>query len=313
MSMDFTIPDMEEVIRQPEKGRMKKPRRAGSLRLGDPLRALETKYDARLVSEDEDRKMSFYSMEGGSVELYGAAAQLIGAGVRKKKVCALYLELSHKERVILIERMTEREGEPVKSGALLIWADTATSLFLDKEDGNGMSSLALMDTGAAKVLEDHARARQEQEQAQKGFLGRLWSAYIDPVGRVGQRAYIVRILTAGIPAAFLFAFSWLYPERFVGDTNPFIVIFLVAGSILAVAMISLAIRRLSDIGWSHLYYWGFFALLFAINQLGGQFLGSDLMATRLVGLLFMAACVLLAFFPGEPRKNKYGPVPKRGS
>lgn len=313
MSMDFTIPDMEEAIRRQEKGRMKKPRRAGNLRLGAPLRALEIKYDAHLVSEDEDRQVSFYSIDGGDVEIYGAAPHLIGAAARKKKVCALYLELSHSERDALVQRITETEGEPVKSGALLIWADTATSIFLDKADGNGLSSLAIMDTDAAKALEDHAQAQREEEQEQKGGFGRLWSAYIDPVGRINRRAYIIRMLTVGIPAAFLFGFSWIYPERFVGDTNPFIVTFLVGGSILAVAMISLAIRRLSDIGCSHLYYWGFFALLFSINQLGGKFLGSDLMATRIVGLLFMAACVGLAFFPGEPRKNKYGPVPKRGA
>ena len=82
------------------------------------------------------------------------------------------------------------------------------------------------------------------------------------------------------------------------------------GTLCFISLISLAMRRLSDIGLSHLYYWVFFLLLFGINQLGGQFLGSQLMATRVVAVIFMAAVVLLAFFPGENKKNKYGPVPK---
>lgn len=310
MSMDFTIPDMESVLTDTKRGRMKKPRRAGKLRLGDPARTLESRYETSLVSSDEDRQVSFYSLDGGQVDCYGVTVELIGAAVRKKKVCAIYLELSHDARDAFVRTVNEAEGEAKPSGSLLVWADTMTSIFLDKEDKNGMSSLAIMDTGAAKALEDTARLAQEQEEAEKGFFSRLWSDYIDPVGRIGQRPYILRLMITGIPAAFLFAFSWMYPDLFVGDTNPFILTFVVLGSILAVSMISLGIRRLSDIGWSHFYYWGFFALLFAINQLGGQFLGSDLMATRVVALIFMAVCVLLCFFPGEPRKNKYGPVPK---
>lgn len=66
-------------------------------------------------------------------------------------------------------------------------------------------------------------------------------------------------------------------------------------------------RRLSDIGLSHLYYWAFFLILFAINQLGGQFLGSELMATRVVAVIFMIAVVLLAFFPGERKRTSTAP------
>lgn len=37
--------------------------------------------------------------------------------------------------------------------------------------------------------------------------------------------------------------------------------------------------------------------------MGGQFLGSQLMATRVVAIIFMAAVVLLAFSPEKTRKT----------
>ena len=118
------------------------------------------------------------------------------------------------------------------------------------------------------------------------------------------------MLLMGIPATILFSFTCLKPELFVGDLNFYIVSFLILGTLCFISLISLGMRRLSDLGLSHLYYWGFFAILFAINQLGGEFLGSQLMATRVIAVIFMIAIILLAFFPGQNKKNKYGSVPK---
>ena len=134
--------------------------------------------------------------------------------------------------------------------------------------------------------------------------------YGDPVGRIGQKTYIVRALLVGIPTAAMFAFTWIRPELFVGDANIFILSFMVLGTLGFVSLISLAIRRLSDIGLSHLYYWGFFGFLFISNQAGAKLLSDELLATRITGMFFFAAVTLLAFIPGQKTKNKYGPVPK---
>ena len=150
---------------------------------------------------------------------------------------------------------------------------------------------------------------EEKKQA-KGPLGRLFSTFFDPVGRISRRSYIPKMLTVGIPAAFMFAFTCFKPELFVGDANAYIMTFLILGTLCFISLISLAMRRMSDLGLSHIYYWIFFAILFAINQLGGQYLGSQLTATRTIAVIFMAAVILLSFFPGQNKKNKYGPVPK---
>lgn len=131
-----------------------------------------------------------------------------------------------------------------------------------------------------------------------------------PWADIGQKTYIVRALLVGIPTAAMFAFTWIRPELFVGDANIFILSFMVLGTLGFVSLISLAIRRLSDIGLSHLYYWGFFGFLFVSNQAGAKLLSDELLATRITGMFFFAAVTLLAFIPGQKTKNKYGPVPK---
>ena len=143
-----------------------------------------------------------------------------------------------------------------------------------------------------------------------GFRKTLWKKYGDPVGRIGQKTYIARALLVGIPTAAMFACTWIRPELFAGDANIFIISFMVLGTLGFVSLISLAIRRLSDIGLSHLYYWGFFGFLFISNQAGAKLLSDELLATRITGMFFFAAVILLAFIPGQKTKNKYGPVPK---
>ena len=194
---------------------------------------------------------------------------------------------------------------------MTIFSDTVTSIFVTKpEKGEKVVTIALMDSEEAKVLSDNEAIEEKQAEEAKGLGHKIFKTYFNPVGRISRRSYIPKMLGAGIPAAVLFSFTCLKPELFEGDLNFYIFTFLVVGTLCFISLISLAMRRLSDIGLSHLYYWVFFLLLFGINQLGGQFLGSQLMATRVVAVVFMAAVVLLALFPGENKKNKYGPVPK---
>lgn len=166
-----------------------------------------------------------------------------------------------------------------------------------------MVTIALMDSEEAKVLSDNEAIEKEAEEASKGVGHKIFQTYFNPVGRMSRRSYIPKMLGAAIPAAILFGFTCFRPELFVGDLNVYIFTFLVVGTLCFISLISLAMRRLSDIGLSHLYYWVFFLLLFAINQMGGQFLGSQLMATRVVAIIFMAAVVLLAFSPEKTRKT----------
>lgn len=117
------------------------------------------------------------------------------------------------------------------------------------------------------------------------------------------KTYIVRALLVGIPTAAMFACTWIRPELFAGDANIFIISFMVLGTLGFVSLISLAIRRLSDIGLSHLYYWGFFGFLFISNQAGAKLLSDELLATRITGMFFFAAVILLAFIPGQKTKT----------
>ena len=173
-----------------------------------------------------------------------------------------------------------------------------------------VASLILADTALEQAYIDEEQLANSAEMENAGFRKTLWKKYGDPVGRIGQKTYIARALLVGIPTAAMFACTWIRPELFAGDANIFIISFMVLGTLGFVSLISLAIRRLSDIGLSHLYYWGFFGFLFISNQAGAKLLSDELLATRITGMFFFAAVTLLAFIPGQKTKNKYGPVPK---
>ena len=302
MNMDFDIPDISENAgKAAGGGKHRKPRRAGKIRLGDSLRSISREYTATRERMDEDKHIEFYSLSEGQEHFpfYGMEVSIIGVCIRNKKTAAIYMELPLDKREDLIKKLSASEGEGEETQAMTIFSDTVTSIFVTKpEKGEKVVTIALMDSEEAKVLSDNEAIEEKQAEEAKGLGHKIFKTYFNPVGRISRRSYIPKMLGAGIPAAILFSFTCFKPELFEGDLNLFI------------SLISLAMRRLSDIGLSHLYYWVFFLLLFAINQLGGQFLGSQLMATRVVAVIFMAAVVLLAFFPGENKKNKYGPVPK---
>lgn len=314
MNMDFDIPDItENAGKAAGGGKHRKPRRAGKIRLGDSLRSISREYTATREKMDEDKHIEFYSLsEGqGKFPFYGVEVSIIGVCIRNKKTAAIYMELPAADREAFIKKLSQSEGQGEEASGLTIFSDTVTSIFVTKPDkGEKVVTIALMDSEEAKVLSDNEAIAREEEEQSKGLGHKIFKTYFNPVGRISRRSYIPKMLGAAIPASILFGFTCFKPELFVGDLNLYIFVFLVVGTLCFISLISLAMRRLSDIGLSHLYYWLFFLILFAINQLGGEFLGSQLMATRTVAVIFMAAVVLLAFFPGEKKKNKYGPVPK---
>lgn len=314
MSMDFDIPDItENAGKAAGGGKHRKPRRAGKIRLGDTLRSISREYTATREKMDEDKHIEFYSLSEGQEKFpfYGIEVSIVGVCIRNKKTAAIYMELPAGDRESFIQKLSESEGQGEEATGMTIFSDTVTSIFVTKPDkGEKAVTIALMDSEEAKVLSDNEAIAREEEEKTKGLGHKIFKTYFNPVGRMSRRSYIPKMLGAAVPASVLFGFTCLKPELFEGDLNLYIFTFLVVGTLCFISLISLAMRRLSDIGLSHLYYWLFFLILFAINQLGGQFLGSQLMATRVVAVIFMVAVVLLAFFPGENKKNKYGPVPK---
>lgn len=198
-------------------------------------------------------------------------------------------------------RLTSLFGEPVKVKDVFLWTDTATSIFLTANENS--ASLILADTALEQAYIDEEQLANSAEMENAGFRKTLWKKYGDPVGRIGQKTYIARALLVGIPTAAMFACTWIRPELFAGDANIFIISFMALGILGFVSLISLAIRRLSDIGLSHLYYWGFFGFLFISNQAGAKLLGDELLATRITGMFFFAAVILLAFIPGQKTKT----------
>ena len=314
MAMNFDIPDVSEsAAKAVGGGKRRKPRKVGALRLGDSLKVVSHHYTCTEESKDEDKAIAFYSLSEGEekASFYGSEVSLIGVCVHRKKVAAIYMEIPAGSRADFLKSLTAEAGEGTPSSAMDVFADTVTSIFVAKPaKGESVCTIALMDSEAAKALSDQAAVEAEEKAQAKGPLAKLFSTFFDPVGRMSRKSYIPKMLIMGIPAVVMFAFTCLKPELFVGDANVYIMTFLILGTLCFISLISLGMRRMSDMGLSHLYYWAFFAVLFAINQLGGGVLGSELNATRLTAVIFMAAIILLAFFPGENKKNKYGPVPK---
>lgn len=314
MAMNFDIPDIRESADKAVIGnKRRKPRKVGSLRLGDTLKSISHHYTATEERIDEDHGTAFYSLSEGEdkVSFYGVEVSPIGVCIYQKKTAAIYLECAISDREKLLGALEKEAGKAQVSAQLVIFADTVTSIFVTNPGkGDNVFTVALMDSEAAKALSDNAAIEAAEKEQEKGPLGRFFSTFFDPVGRISRKSYIPKMLMVGIPAAILFGFTCMKPELFVGDLNLYIISFLVLGTLCFVSLISLGMRRMSDMGLSHIYYWLFFVILFAINQLGGEFLGSQLMATRVIAVIFMIAIILLAFFPGQNKKNKYGPVPK---
>lgn len=172
------------------------------------------------------------------------------------------MELPAGERDDFIKALSESEGKGEDAAGMTIFADTVTSIFITKPGkGEKVVTIALMDSEEAKVLSDNEAIEKEAEEASKGVGHKIFQTYFNPVGRMSRRSYIPKMLGAAIPAAILFGFTCFRPELFVGDLNVYIFTFLVVGTLCFISLISLAMRRLSDIGLSHLYYWVFFLLL----------------------------------------------------
>ena len=95
------------------------------------------------------------------------------------------------------------------------------------------ASLILVDTALEQAYIDEEQLANSAEMENAGFRKTLWKKYGDPVGRIGQKTYIVRALLVGIPTAAMFAFTWIRPELFVGDANIFILSFMVLGTLVS--------------------------------------------------------------------------------
>lgn len=308
LSMNFTyeFPDITGYIQK--SGTYKKPRRISGLRLGENRTAVEKRFPLSLSRRDEDKDIDYFTVSTKEkISLFDEEVASLGCSFVKGKAALLFADftLSTEE---MKKRLTSLFGKPVKVKDVFLWTDAATSIFLMVNENS--ASLILVDTALEQAYIDEEQLANSAEMENAGFRKTLWKKYGDPVGRIGQKTYIARALLVGIPTAAMFACTWIRPELFAGDANIFIISFMVLGTLGFVSLISLAIRRLSDIGLSHLYYWGFFGLLFIGNQTGAKLLSDELLATRITGMFFFAAVILLAFIPGQKTKNKYGPVSK---
>lgn len=308
LSMNFTyeFPDITGYIQK--SGTYKKPRRISGLRLGENRTAVEKRFPLSLSRRDEDKDIDYFTVSmKEKISLFDEEVTSLGCSFVKGKAALLFADFIFSTEEMR-NRLTSLFGKPAKVKDVLLWTDAATSIFLMANENS--ASLILADTALEQAYIDEEQLANSAEMENAGFRKTLWKKYGDPVGRIGQKTYIVRALLVGIPTAAMFACTWIRPELFAGDANIFIISFMVLGTLGFVSLISLAIRRLSDIGLSHLYYWGFFGFLFISNQAGAKLLSNELLATRITGMFFFAAVILLAFIPGQKTKNKYGPVPK---
>ena len=308
LSMNFTyeFPDITGYIQK--SGTYKKPRRISGLRLGENRTAVEKRFPLSLSHRDEDKDIDYFTVSmKEKISLFDEEVASLGCSFVKGEAALLFADFIFSTEEMR-NRLTSLFGEPVKVKDVFLWTDAATSIFLTANENS--ASLILADTALEQAYIDEEQLANSAEMENAGFRKTLWKKYGDPVGRIGQKTYIARALLVGIPTAAMFACTWIRPELFAGDANIFIISFMVLGTLGFVSLISLAIRRLSDIGLSHLYYWGFFGFLFISNQAGAKLLSDELLATRITGMFFFAAVILLAFIPGQKTKNKYGPVPK---
>ena len=308
LSMNFTyeFPDITGYIQK--SGTYKKPRRISGLRLGENRTAVEKRFPLSLSHRDEDKDIDYFTVSmKEKISLFDEEVASLGCSFVKGKAALLFADFIFSTEEMR-NRLTSLFGEPAKVKDVFLWTDAATSIFLMANENS--ASLILADTALEQAYIDEEQLANSAEMENAGFRKTLWKKYGDPVGRIGQKTYIARALLVGIPTAAMFACTWIRPELFAGDANIFIISFMVLGTLGFVSLISLAIRRLSDIGLSHLYYWGFFGFLFISNQAGAKLLSDELLATRITGMFFFAAVILLAFIPGQKTKNKYGPVPK---
>ena len=308
LSMNFTyeFPDITGYIQK--SGTYKKPRRISGLRLGESRTAVEKRFPLSLSRRDEDKDIDYFTVSmKEKISLFDEEVASLGCSFVKGEAALLFADFIFSTEEMR-NRLTSLFGEPAKVKDVFLWTDAATSIFLMANENS--ASLILADTALEQAYIDEEQLANSAEMEHAGFRKTLWKKYGDPVGRIGQKTYIARALLVGIPTAAMFACTWIRPELFAGDANIFIISFMVLGTLGFVSLISLAIRRLSDIGLSHLYYWGFFGFLFISNQAGAKLLSDELLATRITGMFFFAAVILLAFIPGQKTKNKYGPVPK---
>lgn len=298
ISFTAALPDVNSILEK--SGAIRKPRRIGGWRLGDKEKTVLKKAEWTEAGKDEDQGTHFYLLSNAaSLAFRKIAVKSLGIAVKKGKVVSLYAELKEDPS----QMITRDFGNGSQMGPYTVWADHVTTIFVK---GN---LLILSDTHEALMEADSERIQREEADQEKGFLKRMYDLFINPQGRIGQKSYIIASLITGIPAAILFALAWMHPEALLNGTSGMATAGLVAATILFISLLSLSMRRISDLGKSHLLYWAAFILLIAVKEGVEHVTGDSLLGTHVAGVLFFILVIVLACIPGQKKKNKYGPVP----
>lgn len=293
---DIVLPDVKPIVKKP--GNFKKPRRIGEIRLGEREKNLLKKYDLKKAGEKEEAGIIFYSVavpDGCAFE--GSPVLSLGISVKNGKVVAIYAELKEDVR----QKLGKNFGKGDSLAGVTCWADYTTVIFMK---GN---TLILSDTDEALKEADNEQIARDEAQKSKGPVRLLLECFFSPKGRISRKRYTLLSLIAGIPAFAIFVFYWARPEALEQGSAS---VWLLAATALFISLLTLAMRRLSDIGKSHLYYWLVFVILIGVNEFIKRQLGDELLGTHVAISLFFIILIIMAFIPGEKKANKYGPVPR---
>lgn len=295
-SFDIVLPDVKPIVKKP--GNFKKPRRIGEIRLGEREKNLSKKYGLKKAGEKEEKGITFYEIDDPRGFVFGGSPVLsLGVSVKNGKVVSIYADLKDPVR----PKLEKNFGEGNSLGGLTCWADYTTTVFLK---GN---TLILSDTDEALKEADNDQIAMDEAQKAKGPVRLLLECFFSPKGRISRKRYTVLSLITGVPAFILFVFYWVHPAALEQGTSG---IWLLAATALFISLLTLAMRRLSDIGKSHLYYWLVFILLIGVNEFIKRQWGDELLGTHVAISLFFLILIIMAFIPGEKKANKYGPVPR---
>ena len=296
VSFDIVLPDVKPIVKKP--GNFKKPRRIGEIRLGEKVKNLLKKYNLKKAGEKEEKGVIFYEIDHPEGFVFvGSPVLSLGISVKNGKVVSIYAETKDD----ISQKLGKNFGKGDSLAGLTCWADYTTAIFLK---GN---LLILSDTDEALKEADNDQIARDEAQKSKGPVRLLLECFFSPKGRISRKRYAVLSLITGIPAFALFVFYWVHPESLEQGSAG---IWLLAATVLFISLLTLAMRRLSDIGKSHLYYWLVFIVLIGINEFIKRQLGDELLGTHVAVSLFFIILIIMAFIPGEKKANKYGPVPR---
>lgn len=129
------------------------------------------------------------------ISLFDEEVTSLGCSFVKGKAALLFADFIFSTEEMR-NRLTSLFGKPAKVKDVLLWTDAATSIFLMANENS--ASLILADTALEQAYIDEEQLANSAEMENAGFRKTLWKKYGDPVGRIGQKTYIVRALLVGI-------------------------------------------------------------------------------------------------------------------